>query len=118
MSVKFPAVLTWLVLAIPLQAPGIILDCEVATDGTYTCVEIHGTVVTDDARQKAKAEQRKYYERALDKCEYKEPRRRATGKTSAALMMERRMKAQEDYDACIAREAEEMRKADMADDRK
>jgi hypothetical protein len=112
---KSPATLACLALAIPLQASGIILDCEVATDGTYTCVEIHGTVVTEDARRKAKEEQREYYERALDKCEYKEPRRRSVGKTGGARMMEERKKAQEEYDACVHRKAEEMRKAESAE---
>ena len=114
MSVKFPAALACLALLLPLHARAIILDCEVATDGTYTCVEIHGTVVTEDARKKAKAEQRMYYERALDKCEYKEPRRRSMGKTGSARLMEERKRAQQEYDACVARKAEEMRKADNA----
>jgi hypothetical protein len=85
MSVKLSPVLACLFLAAPLQAFGIILDCEVNVDGTYTCVEIHGTVLTEDARRKAKAEQQKYYEQASSQCE---------------------------YEACIARKAEEMRKAD------
>ena len=115
MSVKFSAALACLALVIPAHSYGIILDCEVATDGTYTCVEIHGTVVTEDARKKAKAEQRMYYERALDKCEYKEPRRRSMGKTGGARLMEERKKAQNEYEACVARKAEEMRKADKVD---
>ena len=115
MPVKFSATLACITLLIPLHAQAIILDCEVATDGTYTCVEIHGTVVTEDARKKAKAEQRMYYERALDKCEYKEPRRRTMGKTGGARQMEERKRAQDEYDACVARKAEEMRKADNAD---
>ena len=116
MSLKFRTILACLVLVIPQQAPGIILDCEVATDGTYTCVEIHGTVVTEGTREKVKAGQREYYERALDMCEYKEPKRRAMSKTSGALMMEKRKKAQQDYDACIASKAEQLRKADKTDD--
>jgi hypothetical protein len=117
MSVKFSAALACLALLTPVHSLGIILDCEVATDGTYTCVEIHGTVVTEDARRKAKEEQRMYYERALDKCEYKEPRRHAMGKTGGARLMEERKRAQAEYDACVARKAEEMRKADKADSR-
>ena len=73
------------------------------------------TVVTEDARREAKAEQQKYYERALDKCEYREPRRRAVGKASGASIMEDRKRAQHEYEACVARKAEEMRKADNAD---
>lgn len=115
MSVKLSAALACLALVIPVNSYGIILDCEVATDGTYNCVEIHGTVLTEDARNEAKAEQRMYYERALDKCEYKEPRRRSMGKTGSARQMEDRKRAQAEYDACVARKAEEMRKADKAD---
>ena len=71
-----PALLLILpVLLLPLQAAAIILDCEVNVDGTYTCIEIHGTVVTEEARNKAKQEQQKYYQQAQDKCEYREPRR-------------------------------------------
>ena len=115
MSVKFSTTLACLALVIPVQSYGIILDCDVGADGMYTCVEIHGTVVTEDAREKAKAEQRMYYERALDKCEYRPPRRRSMGKTGGARMMEERKKAQDEYDACVARKAEEMRPADNAD---
>ena len=115
MSVKSTAIPACLALAIPLQASGIVLDCEVNTDGTYTCVEIHGTVLTEDARSKAKEEQLKYYERAIDKCEYREPRRRSMGKTGGARMMEERKKAQAEFDACVSRKAEEMRKAESAD---
>ena len=115
MSVKLSPVLACLFLAAPLQAFGIILDCEVNVDGTYTCVEIHGTVLTEDARRKAKAEQQKYYEQASSQCEYEEPRRRPVGKGSSALRMEDLKRAQAEYEACIARKAEEMRKADSAD---
>lgn len=115
MPVKFSPVLACLFLVIPLQAFGIILDCEVNVDGTYTCIEIHGTVVTEDARKKARAEQQKYYQQASGQCELKEPRRRPAGKGSSALRMEDRKRAQAEYEACIARTAEEMRKADSAD---
>lgn len=115
MSVKLSPVLAGLFLAAPLQAFGIILDCEVNVDGTYTCVEIHGTVVTEDARRKARAEQQKYYEQAGSQCELKQPRRRPAGKGSSALRMEDLKRAQAEYEACVARKAEAMRKADSAD---
>jgi hypothetical protein len=114
MSVKLAPILACLFLAAPLPALGIILDCEVNVDGTYTCVEIHGTVVTEDARKQARAEQQKYYEQASSQCEYREPRRRPVGKGSSALRMEDQKKAQAEYEACIARKAEEMRKAETA----
>jgi hypothetical protein len=111
-----PALLLILpVLLLPLQAAAIILDCEVNVDGTYTCIEIHGTVVTEEARNKAKQEQQKYYQQAQDKCEYREPRRRPVGKSSSALRMEDLKRAQAEYEACVARKAEEMRKADQTD---
>ena len=88
---------------------------EVNVDGTYTCIEIHGTVVTEEARNKAKQEQQKYYQQAQDKCEYREPRRRPVGKSSSALRMEDLKRAQAEYEACVARKAEEMRKADQTD---
>ena len=112
MSLKFPPILACLFLAAPLPALGIILDCEVNVDGTYTCVEIHGTVVTEDARRQARAEQQRYYEQASSQCEYKAPRRRPVGKGSSALRMEDEKRAQAEYEACIARKAEEMRKAE------
>ena len=117
MSVKLPPILTCLFLAAPLQAFGIILDCEVNVDGTYTCVEIHGTVLTEDARNKARAEQQKYYEQARSQCEFREPRRRPAGKGSSALRMEDMKRAQAEYEACIARKAEEIRKADTTSPR-
>ena len=60
------------------------------------------------------AEQKKYYEQASSQCEYHEPRRRPVGKGSSALRMEDQKKAQAEYEACIARKAEEMRKAEAA----
>ena len=115
MPVKFSPLLACLLLTVPLQASGIILDCEVNVDGTYTCIEIHGTVVTEDARNKAREEQQKYYQQASSQCEYREPRRRPVGKSSSALRMEDLKRARAEYEACVARKAEEMRKADSAD---
>lgn len=114
MSLKFPPILACLCLAAPLPALGIILDCEVNVDGTYSCVEIHGTVVTEEAREQARAEQQRYYEQASSQCEYQAPRRRPVGKGSSALRMEDQKRAQAEYEACVARKAEEMRKAEAA----
>ena len=71
--------------------------------------------MTEDASKKAKAEQQIYYQQASSQCEYRKPRRRQAGKGNSALRMEDLKKAQADYEACIARKAEEMRKADKAD---
>ena len=114
MPPKFPLLLAGLALAAPLPAHAIILDCDINVDGTYTCVEIHGTVLTEDARQQAREAQREYYDQAQDECEYREPRRRPSGKGSSALRMEDQKRAQAEYEACISRKAEELRKADEA----
>lgn len=103
-----------ILLAVPLPVAGIILDCDINADGTYTCVEIDGTAIPDEVREQARESQRAYIEEARTRCVYEEPRRRSGGKApTGAKWMEAQKRAKEKYDACIASEAEKIKQADQ-----
>ncbi|MDH3901212.1 MAG: hypothetical protein OEU51_09230 [Gammaproteobacteria bacterium] len=104
-----------LVAALPVS--GIVLDCEINIDGTYTCIEIGETSVSPEVRARAQENYRAYIEEAQTQCEYNEPRRRTGGRaSSSAQRLEDLKRARREYDKCVATKAEALRQADQNTD--
>jgi len=109
------AVSTAIALVTSSTASGLVLDCEVNIDGTYTCVEVGATAVPPAARAAAQENFRVYLEKAQAQCEYDEPRRRTGGRAaSGAQRLEDLKRARKEYDECVATKAEALRQADEA----
>ncbi|HFD81518.1 MAG TPA: hypothetical protein ENK05_14190 [Gammaproteobacteria bacterium] len=100
-----------LLCALSTPAAAVLLDCDINSDGTYTCIEIKGTTVSPEARQQARDRQKAYVEQARGECEYREPRKHPGIKgQSGAHRMEELKRAREKYERCVAERANVLRK--------
>jgi len=106
----------WLVFTcgiFPASSFGIVLDCDLNADGTYTCVEIGGATVSPKAGNEAMQSQLAYIKQARKNCVRKEPLRRPNRKGGVAVRSEDLKRVERKYQQCVAHKAAALRKAEM-----
>jgi len=92
---------------------GIVLDCDLNADGTYTCVEIGGAPVSPKAKKEATESQRAYIEQARKDCVREGLPRRPNRKGGVAVRSEDLKRVEKKYQQCVAHKAAALRKADQ-----
>jgi len=106
----------WLVftcVVFPVSSFGIVLDCDLNADSTYTCVEITGSPVSPKAGSKAVESQRAYIEQARKDCVREAPPQRPNRKGGAATRSEDLKQVEKKYQQCVAHKAAILRQADQ-----
>jgi hypothetical protein len=99
-------------LALPIPAGAVLLDCEINAQRIYTCVEVGESATaaeTADGTETYGDEYRPYLEQAKQQCVYRKPRRRVAGKnTGGALRSEELKAARAEYEQCVSETAREL----------